>query len=149
MEPIAGLDHQGRRRGPVDPWRIIGILAAPLRVGGEQRDDRPGTGNGPIDAFIAGLRNDLGVELVVRDYHEHATTAGANSSAVAYVELEVGGKSVRAVEGCTIAGKTITLDLLTYGPKDGSCCPSVPRKVRYTFEKGVLSPLPEPAPSAS
>ena len=52
-----------------------------------------GTGNGPIDAFVAGLRDDLGVVVSLRDYHEHATTAGANSAAVAYVELEIGGKS--------------------------------------------------------
>ena len=52
---------------------------------------------------------------------------------------EVGGKSVRAVDGCTIAGTTVTLDLKTYGPKDGSCCPSVPGKATYRFEKSVLA----------
>ncbi len=56
-----------------------------------------GTGNGPIDAFIAGLRGGLGVEISVRDYHEHATTAGANSAAVAYVELEVAGTPVYGI----------------------------------------------------
>ncbi len=56
-----------------------------------------GTGNGPIDAFINGLRAGLGVEISVRDYHEHATTAGANSAAVAYVELEVAGKAVYGI----------------------------------------------------
>jgi 2-isopropylmalate synthase len=49
-----------------------------------------GRGNGPIDAFVAGLRDGLGVEISVRDYHEHATTTGANSAAVAYVDLQVG-----------------------------------------------------------
>ncbi len=49
-----------------------------------------GSGNGPIDAFIAGLRDGLGIAITVRDYHEHATTTGANAAAVAYVELEVG-----------------------------------------------------------
>ncbi len=56
-----------------------------------------GTGNGPIDAFVAGLRSGLGVEITVRDYHEHATTAGANSAAVAYVELEVAGTAVYGI----------------------------------------------------
>jgi 2-isopropylmalate synthase len=56
-----------------------------------------GAGNGPIDAFIAGLRSGLGVEITVRDYHEHATTSGANSAAVAYVELEVAGKPVYGI----------------------------------------------------
>jgi len=56
-----------------------------------------GTGNGPIDAFVSGLRSGLGVEISVRDYHEHATTAGANSAAVAYVELEVAGHAVYGI----------------------------------------------------
>jgi 2-isopropylmalate synthase len=56
-----------------------------------------GTGNGPISAFVAGLREGLGVEIAVRDYHEHATTTGANAAAVAYVELEVAGTAVFGV----------------------------------------------------
>jgi 2-isopropylmalate synthase len=56
-----------------------------------------GTGNGPISAFVAGLREGLGVEISVRDYHEHATTTGANAAAVAYVELEVAGTAVFGV----------------------------------------------------
>jgi 2-isopropylmalate synthase len=56
-----------------------------------------GSGNGPIDAFVSGLSAGLGVAISVRDYSEHATTAGANSAAVAYVQLEVGGKLVYGV----------------------------------------------------
>ncbi|MDE3065015.1 MAG: 2-isopropylmalate synthase [Acidobacteriota bacterium] len=47
-----------------------------------------GEGNGPIDALMAGLRDELGVDFTVRDYHEHALTAGSAASAVAYVEAE-------------------------------------------------------------
>jgi hypothetical protein len=82
------------------------------------------------------------------DWTQYATVLTSTAQGFgASAPKEVGGKSVRAVEGCTIDGKIITLDLLTYGPKDGSCCPSVARKTRYTFEKGVLAPVPEPAPS--
>ncbi len=45
-----------------------------------------GEGNGPIDALMAGLREELGVDFSIRDYHEHALTEGAGASAVAYVE---------------------------------------------------------------
>jgi 2-isopropylmalate synthase len=45
-----------------------------------------GEGNGPIDALMAGLREQLGVDFEIRDYHEHALTSGAGASAVAYVE---------------------------------------------------------------
>ncbi|EQD70441.1 Isopropylmalate/homocitrate/citramalate synthase, partial [mine drainage metagenome] len=44
--------------------------------------------NGPIDALMAGLRDEVGVRFTVRDYHEHALTAGSEASAVAYVEAE-------------------------------------------------------------
>jgi 2-isopropylmalate synthase len=45
-----------------------------------------GEGNGPIDALMAGLREELGVTFAIKDYHEHALTSGAGASAVAYVE---------------------------------------------------------------
>jgi 2-isopropylmalate synthase len=47
-----------------------------------------GEGNGPIDALMAGLRNEMDVHFSVRDYHEHALTAGSEASAVAYVEAQ-------------------------------------------------------------
>jgi len=47
-----------------------------------------GEGNGPIDALMAGLRTELDVNFNVRDYTEHALTAGSGASAVAYVEAE-------------------------------------------------------------
>ena len=45
-----------------------------------------GEGNGPIDAFVHGLRQLLGVQLDVVDYSEHAVSAGADALAAAYVE---------------------------------------------------------------
>ncbi|MGD9794183.1 MAG: 2-isopropylmalate synthase [Acidimicrobiia bacterium] len=45
-----------------------------------------GKGNGPIDAFVSAVRNDLDVMIDVVDYHEHAAAAGADATAVAYVE---------------------------------------------------------------
>jgi len=48
-----------------------------------------GLGNGPIDAFVAGLQEATGEKVRVLDYHEHAVGEGANAQAVAYVELRV------------------------------------------------------------
>lgn len=57
-----------------------------------------GQGNGPIDALVAGLRSELGIDFEVRDYSEHALTAGSGASAVAYVEIETsGGKAAWGV----------------------------------------------------
>jgi 2-isopropylmalate synthase len=45
-----------------------------------------GAGNGPIDAFVHGLHDTLGISIDVVDYQEHALGRGADASAVAYVE---------------------------------------------------------------
>ena len=46
-----------------------------------------GQGNGPISALVHALRQDLGVEVDVLDYAEHALGAGEEAIAVAYVEV--------------------------------------------------------------
>ncbi|HEY7916102.1 MAG TPA: 2-isopropylmalate synthase [Acidimicrobiales bacterium] len=62
-------------------------VTAQLLVDGEPRTVM-GEGNGPIDALLAALRADLGVDFEVKDYNQHALTAGSEASAVAYVEAE-------------------------------------------------------------
>ncbi|HLG67163.1 MAG TPA: 2-isopropylmalate synthase [Acidimicrobiales bacterium] len=62
-------------------------VVAQLLVDGHHRTV-VGEGNGPIDALVAALRQELGIALEVRDYSEHALTSGSGASAVAYVEAE-------------------------------------------------------------
>jgi 2-isopropylmalate synthase len=62
-------------------------IFAQLIVDGEHVTVK-GEGNGPIDALMAGLRDEMDIDFKVRDYHEHALTAGSEASAVAYVEAE-------------------------------------------------------------
>jgi 2-isopropylmalate synthase len=50
-----------------------------------------GTGNGPIDAFVAALA-ERDVEVRVLDYHEHALGSGADARAAAYLEVAVGDR---------------------------------------------------------
>jgi 2-isopropylmalate synthase len=54
-----------------------------------------GDGNGPIAAFVAAIRDTLGVELDVVDYHEHSLDRGADAGAVAYVETVAGDTTTR------------------------------------------------------
>ena len=49
-----------------------------------------GRGAGPIEAFVNGLNQHLGLPLRVLDYHEHAMGSGADAKAVAYLELRIG-----------------------------------------------------------
>lgn len=46
-----------------------------------------GVGNGPIDAVRSGLENELGIEIKVLDYSEHALTMGSNAKAASYIHL--------------------------------------------------------------
>jgi 2-isopropylmalate synthase len=51
-----------------------------------------GKGNGPISALVHALRADMGIEIEVLDYAEHALGAGENATAVAYVEVRSHGE---------------------------------------------------------
>jgi 2-isopropylmalate synthase len=69
-------------------------VTAQLLVDGEHRTVA-GVGNGPIAAFVAAVRESLGVDIDVVDYSEHAVTAGSDATAVAYVETQSGDGDVR------------------------------------------------------
>jgi 2-isopropylmalate synthase len=60
-------------------------ITVELEQRGRRRTLR-GRGNGPIDAFVHALEE----EVRVLDYHEHAIGAGAGAAAAAYVELKLG-----------------------------------------------------------
>ena len=44
-------------------------------------------GNGPIDAVRRGLHQNLGLDIKILDYEEHALQSGSNSQAAAYIHL--------------------------------------------------------------
>jgi hypothetical protein len=83
------------------------------------------------------------------DWTQYATVLVAQPPGYsATAPKEVGGKSVRAVDSCTITDKVIELALKEYAPEDASCCPSKPGRARYAFAGGklALAPTPTPAP---
>jgi 2-isopropylmalate synthase len=69
-------------------------VTAQLLIDGEHRTVH-GEGNGPIAAFVHGLHRDLGVEIEVVDYSEHAVSAGTDATAVAFVEVQDANGEVR------------------------------------------------------
>jgi len=62
-------------------------LTAKVSWKGAPREIR-GEGSGPIDAFIDAIRNDLGIDVVLTDYREHAVTASASAQAAAYIQVK-------------------------------------------------------------
>ena len=71
-------------------------LTAQLRVDGEPVE-ATGEGNGPIAAIVHALAAQTGLAVRVLDYHEHATSAGEDAGAAAYVEAEGDGDPVWGV----------------------------------------------------
>ncbi len=83
-------------------------IAATVIVDGRERRIE-GVGNGPIDAFVAALRGECGVELTVADYREHALGAGADAQATAYVQIR--GKDEATLYGVGIDANIMTASL--------------------------------------
>jgi 2-isopropylmalate synthase len=77
--PVCLLGHELTTKGDG------ASITAQLTVDGEHRTIT-GRGNGPIAAFVHALQTDLGIDIEVVDYSEHAITAGTDAQAVAYVE---------------------------------------------------------------
>jgi len=79
--------------GFVEHWEVPDIEQADRRILTATVTRRgeaikvEGKGNGPIAAFIDGLRQAFGMKIKVRDYHEHAIGHGEDAAAIAYVEL--------------------------------------------------------------
>ena len=66
-----------------------------LRVRGESQSFK-GEGNGPVAAFVDGMRA-AGAEIRVLDYSEHALSSGGDALAAAYVECEIGEEIIWGV----------------------------------------------------
>lgn len=51
-------------------------------------------GNGPIDAFVNGVKEHLGIPIDVSSYSEHSLTRGSNAKAVSYIGITTGSNNV-------------------------------------------------------
>ena len=60
-----------------------------------------------------------------------AVFVNRNGKLTPLTHIEVGGKTTRAVESMAVDNKAIKLDILDYGPKDPSCCPTIKGKTKY------------------
>ena len=87
-EPFRFVEH---RSIPASHSSGVCKLTATIRGRGRERLIS-GKGNGPIDAFTDALNRHCGLDVRVVDYHEHAIGAGANATAVSYVEVRMDGE---------------------------------------------------------
>lgn len=76
-----------------EPWGDAGRqrrVRAILRDAAGLDQVLTGVGRGPVDGFVHGLADWLGMPIQVIDYREHAMSPGADARAAAYVELTLG-----------------------------------------------------------
>jgi 2-isopropylmalate synthase len=91
--PIAYIDHRASHSGAQG---TVEQLTARLSIDGVETL-LSGAGNGPVDAFVHALRDGVGADVHVLAYHEHATGTGEDATAVAYVQLRAGKRSIYGV----------------------------------------------------
>jgi 2-isopropylmalate synthase len=95
LAPIRPLE---RIRQKVDAAEVDGgtdTITATVKVDGVETEIS-GAGNGPLAAFVDALGN-IGYDVSVLDYSEHAMSSGEGAQAAAYVEASVGGQTVWGV----------------------------------------------------
>src|SRR5581483_9291703 len=90
----------------VESGRDTDRIAARIAADGVEREVH-GEGNGPIAALVHALA-EVGVDARVLDYHEHATGAGEEALAAAYLEVAVNGA---VVWGCGVSASITTASL--------------------------------------
>jgi 2-isopropylmalate synthase len=104
-QPIAYRDHRAQHNA--EDGRVE-HLSARVDIDGVERTLQ-GAGNGPVDAFVHVLRESLGFDIHVQNYHEHGVGAGEDATAVSYVQLRVG--TDRAVYGVGLDSNIVTATL--------------------------------------
>jgi 2-isopropylmalate synthase len=104
-QPLAYVDHRAQHSATAGR---VEHLTAKLKVGGRDRS-LTGAGNGPVDAFVHALREALGIDIHVQNYHEHATGSGEDATAVAYVQLRIGQETT--VYGVGLDANIVTATL--------------------------------------
>jgi len=95
LAPITPLERIKQRVEAAEVDGGTDRIVATVKIDGEEREIS-GTGNGPLAAFVDAL-NSVGFRISVRDYSEHAMSAGEEAKAAAYVEANVDGKTVWGV----------------------------------------------------
>lgn len=102
-QPVVLIDYH--ESGAVGDRIFTGRIA----FNGEEKSIS-GRGNGLISSILSALRDELGIDLDVVDYNEHAISAGTDANAAAYVEC-------RKPDGKFIYGTGLDADVATASVK--------------------------------
>lgn len=87
LAPILPLERMKQRVDASEDDSGATSITATVKVNGVETEIS-GVGNGPLAAFVHAL-GDVGFDVAVLDYSEHAMSAGDDAQAAAYVEASV------------------------------------------------------------
>ena len=151
VQPVRAADPPASVawQGPANAW----IASHARRVGGEAPRDKRSTcegdvnGDGHADVVVIYTIEGIGGGSA-NDWTQYMTVMTSTPQGFGVtLPKEVGGKSKRAVESCTVAGALVDAVVKEYAPEDASCCPSRPGQAHYAIKNGALVDVPVPAPS--
>lgn len=95
LAPVWPLERMKQRVEASEEDSGSTTIAATVKVNGVETEIS-GAGNGPLAAFVHAL-GEVGFDVAVLDYSEHAMSAGDDAQAAAYVEASVNGRTVWGV----------------------------------------------------
>jgi len=90
VSPIEFIEHQSNAYDADEHCQ----LNAKIKCNGEEIS-LDSDGNGPINAYVNGLKKQFNIDFRVVDYHQHATGAGSSAQSACYVEIQVGKGATR------------------------------------------------------
>ncbi len=95
LAPVRPLERMKQRVDAAEEDSGVIRIVATVKVDGVETEIN-GSGNGPLAAFVEALGH-VGFDVAVLDYSEHAMSGGEDAQAAAYVEAEIGGRTVWGV----------------------------------------------------
>ncbi|MGZ4574701.1 MAG: 2-isopropylmalate synthase [Mycobacteriaceae bacterium] len=95
LDRVRPLERVSQKMVAAETDDGLDFITATVLLDGEEQEIT-GSGNGPVAAFVDAL-SDIGFDVRVLDYSEHAMSAGGDATAAAYVECAVGESVVWGV----------------------------------------------------
>jgi 2-isopropylmalate synthase len=95
LAPVRPLERMKQRVDAAEEDSGVTRIVATVKVDGVETEIN-GSGNGPLAAFVEALGH-VGFDVAVLDYSEHAMSGGEDAQAAAYVEADIGGRTVWGV----------------------------------------------------
>ena len=87
LENVSPVEFDSHTTVPDSDHPDVRLLDAKVTFNGKPATIS-GRGNGPIAGYVDALGKNCGIQIRVRDYHQHATGAGSDAQAVSFIEAE-------------------------------------------------------------